>query len=309
MDFQHITTNRMINIEQNTDKQLRRLGAQRHLYGIGKDILLAQVILSVPAAILTTILAIVYPKTQSFVTLWGVFVTISDLAWLTPWQNNLRNKASKIQEIFDCEVFQLPWNALKAGDKPDPELIIEQSNKYKKWAHRMPAITNWYPAEVDELPVHVGRIICQRVNCWWDAQQRRRFATWVVMGTIGVFIILFLISYFSGITLEKFILNVVVPFLPAALLGIRQYQEHMETANKLDALKVHSEDIWAKALSNAPEDELKTMSRNLQDEILESRRGKPFVLDSIYKRFQPSFEKQMNYSTAELVQAWINRNQ
>jgi hypothetical protein len=237
--------------------------------------------------------------------LWGVIVSICDLIWLTPWQDRLRDKASRIQEIFDCEVLELPWNNLKAGAKPDPELIIEQSNKYKKWEHKMPRIDNWYSKEVDSLPLYIGRIACQRSNCRWDAEQRRRYAAWTVLITALVFAILLFISCLNGLTLQKFILNVIAPFFPALLLGIRQYQEHTNTANKLDHLKDHAKNIWEQALSGKSEPEITAMSRNLQDEILENRRNKPFVFDRVYKYIQPNFELQMNYTVTELVQEWL----
>lgn len=294
----------MIAEEQNTAKQLQRLGAQRQLYARGKWIFVAQIILSVPIAILTGVLSIWHPNLQSAFALWAITVTVCDVAWLAPWQNKLRDQAAKIQEIFDCEVLQLEWNTVKAGEKPDPELIIEQSNKYKTWSHKMPSILNWYSIEADQLPLWVGRIACQRSNCWWDAEQRRRYAACVGVGTALVFLILLSISFFNGLNLQKFTLNVVTPFLPALLLGIRQYQEHINTADRLDKLKSYAESIWEKAIAGETEEKLTVMSRNLQNEIFENRRNKPFIFDTIYKYFQAKFELNMNHGVAELVRTW-----
>ncbi len=297
----------MIVAEENKKKQLERLGAQRQVYATGKLIFWVQILLSVPLAILSSIVAIKYPSSQSYVALWGIIISVCDLAWFTPWQDRLRDTAAAIQEVFDCDVLKLPWNALKGGKLPDPELVACQSKKYAKWAHKMPKITDWYSVEVDRLPLYVGRIACQRTNCWWDAEQRRKYVTGIIVGTSVVFGALFLISFIGGLTLQKFTLNVAAPFIPALLLGIRQYQEHTATALRLDRLKDYAVEIWNKACNGDDEEVVTVMSRNLQDEILENRRRKPFVFDSIYKRLQPEFESNMNYGVAELVEEWERR--
>lgn len=155
----------MITTEQNTDRQLQRLAAQRQLYATAKNVFGVQLILSGPIAVASAFLGIAYPSLKGYIALWGFFVVLGDLFWLTPWQKRLRDSAARVQEAFDCDVLSLPWNDLKAGKRPDPELVKEQAEKYAKWTSKMPSLKNWYSAEVADLPPHVGRIVCQRSNC------------------------------------------------------------------------------------------------------------------------------------------------
>src|SRR2546428_5451157 len=109
--------------EQNSERQLQRLAAQRQLYATAKTIFGWQLVVSAPIAVALAFSTIIYPPLKAVAALWGFVVTVCDVAWLTPWQKRLRNAAARIQESFDCEVLGLPWDELKAGKRPDPELV------------------------------------------------------------------------------------------------------------------------------------------------------------------------------------------
>lgn len=291
----------MITVEQNTRRQLERLAAQRQLYATAKLIFGWQIFLSGPVTVALAVLAIILPSLKSLVAAWGFVLTLTDLFWLTPWQKRLRDSAARIQESFDCDVLELPWNDLKIGKRPDPELIKEASDKYVKWSGNMTPIKNWYALAVGELPIHIGRIACQRSNCWWDAKQRKQYAIFIIASVSLVFLAVFGLSLRSGFTLDNFILKVLVPLAPALILGIRQYLEQTEAATRLDRLKEHADKLWAEALSGKSIDEISFGSRNLQDEIFENRRKSPPIFDFIFKRLRSGYEKQMNFGTEELV--------
>lgn len=254
-----------------------------------------------PVAVMSAFLVLADPSWKSIAASWGILVTLCDIFWLTPWQKRLRDSAARIQEAFDCDVFELRWNDIKAGSRPDPELIKEQSDKYRGWASRMPPLTDWYAPIVSDLPMHIGRIACQRTNCLWDSKQRRRYAVGIVVFVALSFALVFGLSLRAGMTMEDFILKVVAPLAPALLLGMRQYSEQMEAAARLDRLKDHAERLWNDALSGQSPEEVTLRSRSLQDEILENRRKSPPVFDWIFKRLRPQYEGQMIFSVAELV--------
>ena len=291
----------MITIEQNTERQLQRLAAQRQLYATAKTVFGWQVFLGGPVAVASAFLILATPSFKGIAAIWGILVTLADLFLLTPWQKRFRDSAARIQEAFDCDVLELPWNEVKGGKIPDPELIKEQSDKYGKWGGKMPPLTNWYAPAVDDLPFHIGRIVCQRSNCWWDSKQRRLYACCVIAAVSLVFVVVLGLSLGAGFTVEDFVLKVAAPLAPALLLGIRQYSEQMEAAARLDRLKEHSERLWNDALSGKSVTDVSTRARSLQDEILENRRKSPLVFDRLYRRLRPDYEAQMNFGVAELV--------
>ena len=291
----------MIGVAQNTEKQMHRLAAQRQLYATAKRIFGWQVFLGGPIAIAGAVLVLFHAEFRVYVASWGLLIALCDLFWLTRWQKSLRGAAAKIQEVFDCDVLELKWNELKADKHPDPELVKAQSTKYEKWGGEMPTLKNWYSPRVDELPLHIGRIICQRANCWWDSTQRRHYAAWLVGIVALIFVVVCSLALSGDASLEALLLKGILPLAPALLIALRQFSEQREAADRLDKLKDHCGTIWKAALSGKSKSALTDMSRNLQDEILENRRKVPPVLDFIFKRLRNEYESSMNHAADHYV--------
>ncbi len=289
---------------QNTPRQLDRLAAQRQLYSDGKSILVAQIILSVPCVIVLSFLVAGFPEVHALKTVaaaWGAVLTVLDIAYFSNRVVALRERGAKVQELFDCDVLQLEWRDLKAGHRPDAEAIMQSSSEYKCKDPECSSLRDWYPVGVGRLPIHLARIICQRANCWWDAQLRRRYADYVLAGLVALAAVVLIVGFVGGLTLDKFFLAVALPLMPALVWSARQRKEHREIAAAIDRLKEHADKLWAKALSGkASSEELTIESRNLQDEIYDRRRRSPLIFDWIYKRLRRSHEEQMNQS-AELM--------
>ncbi len=290
-----------ITTEQNTEKQLKRLAAQRQLYATAKKVFGWQIFLSSVGVTAAFMVILITPSLKVYAALWGLIVVLIDLLVLGPWQKRLQTSAASIQEVFDCEVLSLPWSNLKAGKHPDPELVSEQSAKYSKWAHTMPPLNNWYSIEVEKIPLTIARIACQRSNCWWDSKQRKRYAVSLIIVEVGIVLMAVVLGIYQGFTISDFILIILAPFAPALVLGIKQYKEQIEAASRLDKLKEHAEKHWDDALNGKSEKQLTKAARELQDEILESRKRNPLVFDWVFKLLRRSYEAQMNMSTAELV--------
>lgn len=287
---------------QNEPKQLQRLAAQRHLYSVAKRILGVEVFLGAPIAIIWSVLAMNIPSVRSYAAFWGMLVSLSDVLWLNPWQKRLREKAARIQEAFDCDVLQLPWNDIKVGNRPDPELVKEQADKFKKSTSRVSPLNNWYPSVVGRLPMKVARIVCQRANCWWDSKQRRRYAAWVIAGIMLTVVAILGFGLVGGLTIEKLLLAVIAPMAPAIILAIRQCTEQMEAATRLEKLKDHAERLWDAAFGDTTALKLLQKSRALQDEIYENRKRSPLVFDSIFRQLRVNYEMQMNHGAEEFVE-------
>lgn len=283
-------------------QQLDRLAAQRQIYSDAKKILALQVILSVPAVVVWSLVVMLNPALKVYAAFWGVVVTILDVLIFTPWQRSQREKAAKVQELFDCDVLQLRWRDLKTGRRPDAEAIMESSSKFKCKDPECSTLRDWYPPSVGKLPLHLARLICQRASCWWDAKLRRRYANYIVAVVGLLALTVFLVAVVGGLTVEKLFVVVIAPLMPAFTLGLRDFKEHKEAAAKLDRLKEHVERLWDKAVKGrAAPDELAEGSRELQDEIYDNRRRSPLIFDWLYKRLRRDDEEQMNVGAGVLV--------
>lgn len=292
--------NTIIN-NQNKKINLRRIAAQRQLYSRAKTIFGIHLFLSIPVTAIFITIAVFYPFFKVYAAIWGIFLTIIDLAILSPWQEKIRDSAARIQELFDCQVLGIEWNTLKVGIKPDPELIKEESDKYISRYKNMPPIKNWYQKDVGNAPLYIGRIICQRSNCWWDSSQRKKYAFFIFFTLVVMFSYLIMLLLWSGLNLDDLIVKVVAPISPLILLGVRQYREQNAASQRLQKLKEHAGNIWGKAVSGEDEKVISLESRNLQDEIFESRKKNPPVFDFVFTYLRSRHEGQSAFSAAEHV--------
>ena len=286
---------------QITVPQIARLRAQRRLYSSAKAVLALQVILSAPFAVAWSVTGIFFPETKAFAALWGVAVALLDVFVFTPRQKSLKTKAAKIQEAFDCDVLGMEWRPISVGSRPDQEDVVRWSAREKLTPADEKDKDGWYPNAVRLLPMPLARIVCQRANFWWDAELRRRYAA----GTAAVVTVIFAISATAGVIghfpLDQWVLGAIVPLLPVSFLGIRQYKEQREAADRLDALRGHAERLWREALGGVDYETLARQSRELQDELYDHRRRNPLIFDWIYARLRSRQEEQMNRAADELV--------
>ncbi|MCE5306074.1 MAG: hypothetical protein LLG20_00370 [Acidobacteriales bacterium] len=282
--------------------QLKRLVAQRKLYSRAKQVLAWQIIVTVVSVVILSFVVLWIPGLKAYAALWGIVAVLLDFAVFAPWQSSLKAKAAGIQELFDCEVLSLPWQEIKAGTPPDIETVTEWSRLPPGTDYETAKVRNWYPAEAGEAPLPIGRLICQRANCWWDAKLRRRYAIWIAAFTGGIFLLTVVIGLVGHVTLDQFLLAGTIPFLPVLVIGIRQFTDQRQASTRLDDLKEHSERLWREALSGqVAEDELSRRSRTLQDEIFEQRRRNPLIFDWVYRRLRDEQEELMNQCASDLL--------
>lgn len=273
--------------QQITQKQLERLAGQRQLYSEAKRIQGIQMMLAGPFVALWSLVVVWEPQLRVYSALWGIFVTLLDTFLFSRQQRSLKQQAAKIQELFDCDVLHISWSDVKVGHRPDAEAIMEAASDFKRHNPDLSMLKNWYPAAVDKLPIHLGRLICQRSNCWWDFRLRRRYITYVTVSVVILTVFVVLAGFIGGMTLEKFTLAILAPLMPAFVLAMRQYNEHKEYMESSDRLKEYIEKLWSNAIeSKVTPEELTIESRALQDEIYDRRRRSPLIFDWVYQRLE-----------------------
>jgi hypothetical protein len=154
-----------ISQKENERTQLDRLAAQRQLYSQAKRVFGWQLILSIPCVIIWSFAMSAWPVLRPYAALWGIIIALLGLSVLDRYQTSLREKGAKIQELFDCDVLDLAWSELKTGQRPDAELVAEQSSLYRRRDPDYKALRDWYAPVVGVLPIHLARLVCQRASC------------------------------------------------------------------------------------------------------------------------------------------------
>ena len=290
-----------ISQDQNMPRQLERLSAQRYLYSTAKHFLTGQLFLDLLSPIVLAVLVALFPGFGIYGALIALLILVSD-SYLESLQSSKREQAAGVQELFDCELLGLECSDLIARNIPDTVEIMEAAEKYKRSDPTYKALKDWYSPEVDKLPLYLARLVCQRTNCLWDVQLRRKYLQAVSMIFFILCAIVVTVALIKGLTVGNFLLVVVAPLLPAIGWIIRELRGQNEAIRRKDELKRYAEELWADAIrKRVPVEEIERKSRGLQDQIYNNRCNNPLILDAFYKRLRPKNEAQMNRSAKELV--------
>lgn len=293
---------------QNTQKQLERLAAQRELYSSAKKWHMAQIITTVLLPVVLATISIYHNELAIASAIFGVSAFVFDISIMEIEIERKKKKAAKIQELFDCDVLKIPKSPLKTVDDITVEEVLSHYKAHIKIETNVEKIRDWYSPLVGKLSLKTARILCQRTNCWWDSKLRQRYSSFLRYTAIIVFGIIMLLGYFANLTLIEFtlIVSALVPFFQ---FSIKQAKDNREAALRLNDLVSYSIQIWNEALKNSCDE--KTMiinSRRLQDEIFEHRSKSPLILDIYYRLFRDEDEDLMNRTSEILVEEAIENN-
>jgi len=287
--------------KQNQQKQLERLAAQREIYSFAKRLHILQICLTVIIPIILFIVSSIWSLVLIYSALFGVLIFIIDSILIQPIIKSQKIKAAKIQELFDCDVLELETSPLKVVNDIAVEEILLNYNAHNKIKSNIEKIRDWYPTNIEHMPISIARIICQRANCWWDSKLRIRYSNFLKYFGIVVFLSLFIYAFISKIDLIEFTLylSALIPFFQFCN---KQFVSHRASALKLNEMVRFSQEIWEYALNN-PEDyhRIKLNSRRLQDEIYEHRGNSPLILDRFYNLFRDENEVLMNRTSEILI--------
>lgn len=288
--------------KQSEDKQLDRLAAQRQYYSDAKKIQLIDAIISIPIVVILSISAVFFPAMLIWSILWAIISTFLGLILFNPLQKKLKLKAATIQQMFDCYVLEMDCDSLNDPPRIDPESIYKSSKKYKTKDPEYLDLINWYPAEIDQLPIHYARLICQRTNCWWDSQLRARYVKGIQITTILLLICVLLIGLINNLTIDKLLLAVAFPLISIFRFGVTQVRDNNQAISNLNSLKKEAENFWEQAIKNKlSPDEVTKLSYKLQNRIYQNRCQNPLIFDWIYKRIRDENEDQMNRGAEDFI--------
>lgn len=300
--------------KQNEDLAIKRLAAQRALYSRAKILFALQLFLNVPLMVMLAALALALDKE------WGGLPKV-DIAWVIGavgvsfllldvlvWNikiNAYREQAAKIQQAFDCDVLEMQADEIIYGKAPDKEDVEEWSKVLP--ADQLSELKDWYRPEVATLPIDAARLICQRSNCWWDMDIRRRY-NW----TVGISAALF-VSAMIGIAVgldcsTKTVFGLIVaPILPFLTMAIKLIQDNNDAIVRLRTMKEAIEAMWDRLImKNVADADLKDFSERIQVGIFTNRKNNPLIFDWMHKRLRPKHETTTSRTTVEYVTDYVN---
>jgi len=256
--------------------------------------------LSIALPILSAIEGARHPTIRAFVALAAIILLLLDTGWLEKIQKERTKLGAKLQEQFDTEVYGLSWNRFVAGKPVEPE-DLQWLSATPLGPKRESEFLSWYEHCVGQLPIHLGRMVCQRTNIRYDSRIRRRYGGWVLGLVVAFAIVLLLIGLLAGLGLRDLILSFAVPFLPLMTWALKEHRQQTNSAIAIENLMLEWEKLWTKALEGAPVDEVEPGTRNLQDAIYQYRERNPLVFDWVYRAMRRKNEEEAKFAAEDLV--------
>lgn len=285
-----MSTNRIV-ILQSKKNQIKLLQARQATYSMAKEALVLQILLTLFVPAIGGIAIIFWPESRALFAACSLLVLLLDALMLDPLQKKLLKRAANISEQFDTTVLDLEWDEFSVGDKLVPEDVSGAARAYGKPGNSS-KLETWYPEIVGEFPMHLGRIVCQRINLVYDRKLRQFYASLLKVCCVVVVAFFLILGFVDGSSLGEFVLTI-VPAVPFLSWAIREYQRQADTADRMDALSREALKLWKQALNGViGEDECRERSREFQTAIYQRRANSTLIMPSLYYFMRQNLENE-----------------
>jgi hypothetical protein len=213
------------------------------------------------------------------------------------WGRRERRRAALAQEMFDVELFDLPWNYVAAGEllsRPEVNRLGRRSRKPDS------ALRDYYDVPALEKPYDV--LSCQQQNLAWGSRVRRRYSTSLLILVVGWCLVGLLVGWLAHLTVTDLALRWFIPSLGLLLLGTEAWRAQGEAAEERERVL----SVLTTRLRHAPTGpdgesraELLTLARQVQDVIFQLRQQHGRAPDPFFRLFRDRDREDFRLSVAE----------
>ena len=292
--------------EQNEERNLKRIAAQRTIYSKAKMIFGFQLFLSGPIVMILTALSIYNRDFLPTVNMYSIVLSFLEILLFSRLITNMKKTAASIQEDFDCDVLRIPWNRIIVSDRPTHEQVNANSKNMIEEPDGKAGIMNWYNNFSEKIPYNAARIVIQKYNTNWDMELRKSFSN--MLNGVSVFIILSILfmSSINKISVPDLI-QMLLPIFPMAILLVNYNANNKSATKNLSDLKAVLDDAWFDVLqSKSNAEKLGYISRSIQDGIYLHRIGSPLIFDWFYNCKRKRQQTNADYLVDQLLKEYMS---
>lgn len=276
---------------QNDDRNLRRQLAKNYWYTAAKRCHLVGAAVAIALALVSPLVLLYWPRWgPTLGAIAGIWIFASRLV-LEPLKLRLQAKGAAAQEMFDCDVLGLEWNAALCRKRSSEE--IRKASKRISDQHTADKHLNWYPATVSMTwPISV--ITCQRSNAVWARRQHHGYGLFLIAAAVVWAVIGLLVAIVHSASLAGYLTTIALPSLPAMLDATELSRKHLLASNRRQELEAQCDRLLDEV---SIADHLAL--RELQDELFVLRRDAPLVAGWFYYLVSKGYEDDMQYAAEE----------
>lgn len=287
---------------QNDPRCLRYLLARRQVQVEITRLLFIQliVVIALPAGL--AVISFYWPGWKPGTSLVALIIALVDILCIDRIQKASLAKSAKLQEAFDCQVFELEWNTFIAG-KPLVDTVIDSKAAAYACNARATTVRNWYPERLSELPPYLGRIAAQTLNMLYDEWLRTHYRILVGLPVVLVLGLLFFFATVEDVSLTALLLGVLVPTAPLINWCSREVFRQHDALTRLRTTRVLNEALWKQAMvGGLPAMKADAEARHTQDVSYIRRSTSPAVFEHLYWIRRKNLERRMSERANSMIQ-------
>lgn len=289
---------------QNRPENIKMLKAMRHLYSKVGVLTNHYFIFCVLVPIVISF-AKPFISSEDYQVLFHFMIAYNLLSliaglWLECKIKKERVLAAKIQQQFDCNVFELQWNRYAFGTQP----TVEEIDSNAKFSNDEDFI-NWYDKDVDAVNRMLAVIICQRINLTYDVALRKKFLCSLTIISIIILIIILGIAFYEDEGLRTTIVFVAVPLIPVIRWFFSTRKANDDNMEKCERTKKIIDDYLEKYRNNGIVFSDIDLCE-IQNCIYEHRKTAFKIPDFIYNKMRSKQEEATHITVGELITRYIN---
>ena len=289
---------------QNRPENIKMLKAMRHLYSKVGKLTKYYFIFCVLFPIVISF-AKPFISSEDYQVLFHFMIAYNLLSlmaglWLECKIKKERVLAAKIQQQFDCNVFELQWNRYTFGAQPS----LEDINSNAKSSNDEDFL-NWYDRDVDIVDRMLAVIICQRINLTYDVALRKKFLCSLTIISIIILIIILGIAFYEDEGLRTTIVFVAVPLIPVIRWFFSTRKANSDNIEKCERIKKIIDDYLEEYRNNGIVFSDIDLCE-IQNCIYDHRKTAFKIPDFIYNKMRSNQEEATHITVGELITRYIN---
>lgn len=281
---------------QDQPEHLQRLLAYSRCYQVAHRWRRARALGTFVLAGAGPMLALLIPATSDLVAAVSAGWLVLGRTLLTWMEQRSTREAARVHELYDANLFRLPWNGALVGRRPAPDDVAAAARHVKD----DPKYRNWYSIDLGSTPWPADVLLCQRQSVVWSRRDHRAYGTTVLIAGVSWFLIGLVVALARDLSLADYLIKIFLPSAPAFLdsLDLARSHWHHAAARHLLEDKIH--DLW-QAYSSHPGSLTILDCREIQDSAYLLRRDGPRVPSLFYKLRRATSEASTKAGTAALL--------
>ena len=275
-------------LAQNTADRRRLVAAQSRSYSDAKRVFAVRISAVAALGLVSCVLSLLYPGGAAFIGGVGGTALLIISIIVRSLEKNLRGRAAAIQEEFDTQIFQIPWNKVQASH-PSGKDIALAADRYRGGRD-----ANWYdPTDKTHRPFDI--LICQEANLGWGATMHWLWGWTLVSLTALAAVGIIAIQLVLSLPPDGFFLSLIAPFIALLKEAMEQIAANFETWRDKRAIESKIADCWRDGMDGLGAPSIEEI-RSVQNRIFQFRLSNPFVPDWLDHVFHQRNEAAMRMS-------------